>query len=101
MKFVPIVFLALLLVSAAPAPTPPALPPATLPIVHHAAAAHQPNPTPAVTIAGSVEGQHRLGYRVPLGMYTAYGATIGEATINVQALSAQIRAQAAPPGGAP
>jgi hypothetical protein len=101
MKLIPIALLALLLVSTAPLPdSRPALPPATLRIVHRAAA-RQPQPTPAVTISGEVTGQHRLGYAVPLGVYTAYGATLGEATQHAEQLEQQIRAQATAQAVAP
>jgi hypothetical protein len=48
----------------------------------------------AYQIHGTVEGQHRLGYTVPLGEYTATGATLAEALANAQQRDAQIRATA-------
>ena len=45
-------------------------------------------------IYGTVEGRHRLGFTVPLGEYTASGATLHEALTNAREREAQIRAMA-------
>ena len=45
-------------------------------------------------IYGTVEGRHRLGITVPLGEYTATGATLEEAVANAHEHEAQIRAAA-------
>lgn len=85
MKYIMILLAALLLVSAAPEPMPR---PAQT-VLHISPAAQT-----SYSIHGVVSGTHRLGYSVPLGEYTAYGATLAEATINASALEAGIRAQA-------
>jgi hypothetical protein len=85
-KICVLILAALALTSAAPADAP-ALPAAALRLA----------PRPAlvvpgrVEISGEVNGQHRLGYTVSLGVYTAYGATLEEAAQNACALEQQIR----------
>lgn len=95
MKFVFLALAAFTLVSAAPLPAPaPALPPATIRITHYALRITQQPTPPAFTITGTVEGQHRGGYSVPLGVYTAYGSTLAEANQHAEQLEQQIRVQA-------
>lgn len=47
-----------------------------------------------VEIRATVEGSYRGGLTGPIGEYTAYGASLGEATANAQQREAGIRAQA-------
>jgi hypothetical protein len=51
-------------------------------------------PTPAVTISGTVNGFTSGGSPAPIGIYTAYGATLQEALSNAQALEQDVRARA-------
>jgi len=94
MKYLLIIIAAVLLSSAAPSPS--ALPRAVVHVPPRAAVVvpRQPAPTPAVTIAGTVDGFTSGGSPAPIGAYTAYGATLAEATINAQALEADVRARA-------
>jgi hypothetical protein len=74
-KLVLIMLTALLLGGATPLPTPQAV-------------------QGSYEIHGTVEGRHRLGIIVPLGEYTARGATLAEAEANAREREAQIRATA-------
>lgn len=47
-----------------------------------------------VEIRATVEGSYPSGLVGPIGEYTAYGASLGEATANAQQLELNIRAQA-------
>jgi hypothetical protein len=88
-----LILAALLLSSAAPLPTPPALPPARI-VVRRPSSVVVLQPTPAVTISGVVNGFTSGGSPAPIGVYTAYGATLQEALSNAQALEQDVRARA-------
>lgn len=90
MKYLTIILAALLLVGARPLPASPSLPPARIAVPARPAVVVL-QPTPAVTIAGTVEGRTSGGSPAPLGVYIAYGATIGEATAHAEQLEAEIR----------
>ncbi len=93
MKY-PILILAALFLSAArPIATPPALPPATIHVASRSSVVVL-QPTPAVTISSTVNGFTSGGSPAPIGVYTAYGATLEEAATNAQTLDAYVRARA-------
>ena len=71
-KLILILLAALLLSSGAPASM--TLPPATIRLAPRAAVVvpRQPEPTPAVTISGRVDGFTSGGSPAPIGIYTAY-----------------------------
>lgn len=93
MKYLICLLAALLLVGARPLPASPSLPPARLAVPARPAVAVL-QPTPAVTISGVVEGRTSGGSPAPIGAYVAYGATIGEAAVNAEALDQQVRMEA-------
>ncbi len=88
MKHLIIILAALLLVSARPLPTPPALPPARMLVAPRSAVVAPQQPI--VTISGDVFGT-TSGGSAPIGAYTAYGTTRAEALQHAEQLEQQIR----------
>lgn len=86
-----------LLSGSAPAPAPAAACWPGVPAVYVAGQAPCWRGVPfvlPVEIRATVEGSYPGGLTGPIGEYTAYGASLGEATSNAQQLEAGIRAQA-------
>lgn len=86
-----ILLFALLLSSAAPAPSN--LPLAVVRLAPRSSVV-VPRQPGRVEIHGMVEGAYPGGLVGPIGEYTAYGASLAEATINAQQLEQQIRTTA-------